>query len=183
MKLGHYYITISGDIALLRRIIFTVYQTSTMSKPYPEDLKWSKTCFSKHWIISLLHNSTIGNRIYPQTKLRSSFRPFGLIPKPQINNYPEHNCKTWCKAYPPRRTNRSPIRYIRKKWLDKRFYNFHHIPPIWLFHEDTCLLLSVIYLPNLSKEAHFGQCPTQPEHKLRHTFVQCSQIFANVKAM
>ena len=27
MKLGHYYITISMDIALLRRIIFTKYKT------------------------------------------------------------------------------------------------------------------------------------------------------------
>ena len=107
------------DIALLRRIIFTEYQTSTMSKPYPEDLKWSKTCSLKHRIMSLLCNSTIGYLPYPQTVYRHSFRPIGLIAKPQRNNYT--NNKIWSKTCPPKHTNRSDYIILPKEIVHTKF--------------------------------------------------------------
>ena len=85
MKLGHYYITPSVDIALLRHIIFSKYQTSTMSKRdnYTKKI-WSKTRSLKQEIGSLLHNSPLGHLPYPYVLSMPNFRPPSPIAKPYI---------------------------------------------------------------------------------------------------
>ena len=100
MKLGHYYITPSVDIALLRRIIFTKYQTSTMSKRdnYTKKI-WSKTRSLKQEIRSPLHNSTLGHLSYLQALSMPNFRPLCPIAKSQSDNYTNLNQKILSKTW------------------------------------------------------------------------------------